>query len=184
MAFLLVAGVIFILAQSKGKVGTRSMDTSQQLDSTAALMLAESGLQRAEAIVGRVGNGGIMAEADCKGIATGGPFALGRGNFNYSADKTVAAPVGCTEGLCTGCTVNVTGTVGSASRTLEQTYTLGVSYGVAGRGTTVTMVLRNIHDVPATLNGKWDFGRENPVDEAAFENLSTKSTSNLTKGSG
>ena len=70
MAFLLVAGVIFILAQTMGIVGTRSTDTSQQLDSTAALMLAESGLQRAEAIVGRSGNSGIMAEADCTGIAT------------------------------------------------------------------------------------------------------------------
>lgn len=162
MAFLLVAGVIFILAQTTGIIGTRSMDTSQQLDSTAALMLAESGLQRAEAIVGRVGNGGIMAEADCKGVATGGPFALGRGTFNYSADKTVAAPVGCTEGLCTGCKVNVTGTVGSASRTLEQTYTVGVSNGVAGRGTTVTMVLRNIHDVPATSLFNMVWKRQDP----------------------
>lgn len=162
MAFLLVAGVIFILAQSMGIVGTRSMDTSQQLDSTAALMLAESGLQRAEAIVGRVGNSGLMAEADCKGVATGGPFALGRGNFSYSTTETVATPLGCGEGLCTDCTVNVTGTVGSASRTLEQKYKLGVSNGVAGRGTTVTMILRNIHDVPATSLFNMAWKRQDP----------------------
>jgi hypothetical protein len=155
MAFLLVAGVIFILAQTMGIVGTRSMDTSQQLDSTAALMLAESGLQRAEAMVGRVGNSGTMAEGDCTGIATGGPFALGRGSFSYSAP--VAEPPGCTAGLCNTCSVGVTGTVGSAARTLSQKYILGVSNGVAGRGTTVTMVLRNIHDVPATslFNMAW-----------------------------
>ena len=47
MAFLLVAGVIFILAQTMGIIGTRSTDTSQQLDSTAALMLAESGQELA-----------------------------------------------------------------------------------------------------------------------------------------
>jgi hypothetical protein len=163
MAFLLVAGVIFILAQTMGIVGTRSTDTSQQLDSTAALMLAESGLQRAEAIVGRSGNSGIMAEADCTGVATASPsFTLGRGSFSYSTTRTVAAPPGCTEGLCTGCTVNVTGTVGSASRTLEQTYTLGVSYGVAGRGTTVTMVLRNIHNVPATSLFNLAWKRQDP----------------------
>jgi Tfp pilus assembly protein PilX len=160
MAFLLVAGVIFILAQTMGIVGTRSMDTSQQLDSTAALMLAESGLQRAEAMVGRVGNSGTMAEGDCTGIATGGPFSLGRGSFSYSTP--VAEPSGCAAGLCNTCSVGVTGTVGSASRTLSQKYILGVSNGVAGRGTTVTMVLRNIHDVPATSLFNMAWKRQDP----------------------
>lgn len=160
IAFLLAAGVIFILAQTTGIVGTRSMDTSQQLDSTAALMLAESGLQRAEAIVGRSGNSGILAEAECTGVATGSPFALGRGSFTYSTP--VASPAGCTLGLCDTCTVGVTGTVGSASRTLNQVYHIGTSNGTAGRGTTVTMVLRNIHDVPATSLFNMAWKRQDP----------------------
>lgn len=196
-AFLLVAGVVFVLAQAAGMLGNRSMDTSNNLDSTAALMLAESGLQRAEAIVGRTGNSGIMSEADCTGVATGGPFPLGRGSFTYSTP--VADPPGCTEGLCNTCTVGVTGTVGSASRTLQQTYKLGVSYGVAGRGTTVTMVLRNTNDVPATslfnmvwkrqdpggnTNAEADFCGDNKVGCALQWNLNSSSGNTAVGGIG
>lgn len=159
-AFLLIAGVVFILAQTSGMLGNRSMDTSNQLDSTAALMLAESGLQRAEAMVGRSGNSGLMSAGDCTGVATGGPFSLGRGSFSYGTITPL--PDGCAAGACTSCAVEVTGTVGSAARTLRQEYTIGVSNGVAGRGTTVTMVLKNIHDVPATSLFNLAWKRQDP----------------------
>lgn len=161
-AFLLVAGVIFVLAQTSGMLGNRSMDTSNNLDSTAALMLAESGLQRAEAMVGRLGNSGTMGEADCTAVAAGGPFDLGRGKFSYS--NPVASPAGCglSGAACSTCSIEVTGTVGSASRKLSQVYKMGVSNGVAGRGTTVTMVLRNIHDVPATSLFNMAWKRQDP----------------------
>ena len=137
---LLVTGVLFILAQSMGIIGTRTSDTTQQMDSTAALMLAESGLQRAQAIVGMAAAADTLAAADCNAIAIA-PVTLGRGTFSY--DTVTALPANCVSGACNSCTVVVTGTVNSTSRSLSRKFDFGVVNGTTGRGTIVRMVLRN-----------------------------------------
>ena len=147
VAVLLLVGVLLILGQAMGIIGTRSADNIQQLDSTAALVLAESGLQRSQAIVGSSASYGT--DATCTGI-TGGPFALGRGSFTYGTSVSTPPTCGLSGGApCEECTVTVTGTVGSAARTLKHQYFMAVSNGVAGRGQTVTMVLKNTFSVPA-----------------------------------
>jgi hypothetical protein len=148
VAVLLLVGVLFILGQAMGIIGTRSADNMQQLDSTAALALAESGLQRSQAILGASASYGT--DASCTGI-TGGPFALGRGSFTYGTSVSTPPTCGLSGGApCEECAVTVTGTVGSASRTLNHQYFMAISNGVAGRGQTVTMVLKNTYTVPAT----------------------------------
>jgi hypothetical protein len=147
---LLIAGVLFILSQTLNIVGTRSSDNAQDLDSTAALMLAESGLQRAQAVVGGAAVGGLYADTNCTAITATGPFALGRGTFNYSS--AVSDPPTCgasSASPCSTCTVSVTGTVGSAVRTLSTLYELATVNGTTGTGQTVTMVLKNTSDFPA-----------------------------------
>lgn len=150
VVILLIAGVLFILTQTLSIVGTRSVDNAQDLDSAAALMLAESGLQRAQAAITAAASSGAVNDAVCTGIGAGGPFALGRGSFSYGTP--VSEPATCTIGggtSCTGCTVPVTGRVGSASRTISLNFKYGVVNGITGTGQTVTMVLRNIHPYPA-----------------------------------
>jgi hypothetical protein len=146
---LLVAGVLLILAQGTDLLRNRSTSAGQDLDSAAALMLAESGLQRAEAMVTRAVNAGTMVAADCSAVAAGGPFALGRGSFSYGS--ATPAPPACSYlgSPCLGCSVSATGKVGSAERTLSMDFSFATAYGTTGRGQTVTMVLRNDDPEPA-----------------------------------
>ena len=156
VVILLVTGVLFILAQTMGLIGTRSRDTSQQLDSAAALFAAETGLQRAQAIVGIASANGTLSAADCTGVANGTTNAVGsRGSFTYGT--ITPFPANCAAGACTQCTVQVTGTVGSASRTLSRRFDFGTVNGTTGRGSIVTMVLRNNLAQPAValFNMAW-----------------------------
>ena len=132
VVILLIVGVVYILAQAMGIVGNRSIDTAQQLDSTAALAVAESGLQRAEAVIGTSPND--VSAALCQSIAGNGPFSVGNGTVTFTAIS--ALPPGCGAGGCSSCVVEATGTVRSASRKLSGTFVIGSVNGVAGRGTT------------------------------------------------
>ncbi|MBE7939294.1 MULTISPECIES: hypothetical protein [Ramlibacter] len=148
VVLLLITGVLFVLSQSSSILQQRSDNTSQDLDSQAAVMIAESGLERAQAIVTQAQLQGTMSDATCgsSGVTAGAPFTIGSGTLSYGT--SVALPTGCTASQCTSCQVQATGTVGSAKRTLNATYTLGTAFGVAGRGTTVTMVLSNTFNAP------------------------------------
>jgi hypothetical protein len=149
-AVLLVAGVLFILTQTLGLVGTRSVDNLRELDSTAALMLAESGLQRSQAMIGTATTGGLYTDADCTAAGAGGPFSLGRGTFDYTAAVSSPATCGGT-GVdpCVACSISAVGKVDATARTLNLSFDIGTVNGVAGKGTTVTMVLRNANAFPA-----------------------------------
>ena len=145
----LITAVIFVLSQTLDISGTSSIDNKQQLDSTAALFLAESGLQRAMGVMSTAASSGALNNSACTGIATGGPFTLGRGSFSYATPTSY--PPTCTGAACQYCTVTTTGTVGSASRTLSLKMNLTTANGVTGFGTAVTMTLKNTYDVPATV---------------------------------
>lgn len=155
-AMLLVTGVLFILAQTTDLLKIRATDTAQDQDSTAALMLAESGLQRAQGIVTKSQLNGTMSETVCTTtVPSGAPFSVGRGTITYGVSTAVPSP--CASGTCTSCTVEATGTVGSAKRTLQMKFDLGVVYGTTGRGTTVTLALTNTFDTQtiALFNLGW-----------------------------
>jgi hypothetical protein len=149
MAMLLIAGVIFILAQTLGIMRVRGVDTAQSLDSSAAMMLAESGLERAEGILGAAVTGNINTDATCTAIASDGPFSVGRGTISYSSATSLPALCGGANPVCTSCTVTAKGIVGSTERDLTLKYNLGTVNGTTGRGNTITMVLKNTFAQPA-----------------------------------
>lgn len=100
--------MIFVLTQTMSITGTISIDNKQQLDSTAALFLAESGLEQARAKIA------LNKSNCCKYHVTNCPNGfkdtpLGSGNFVFST-PTVSS---------TGCSVTVEGQVGSARRTIS-----------------------------------------------------------------
>ena len=145
---LLITLVIFTLSQTLSITGTSSSDSASQLDSTAALFLAESGLENGQSIL--AGAGSITA-AICQSVTTLTPYTLGRGTVALTG---VASPPGCgVAPKCTGCAVQATGTVGSASRTVVGNMVIGTpAAGVAGRGTVVTYPgsgFKNKFSVPA-----------------------------------
>lgn len=144
---LLIAGVLVVLTQTTGIIRNRSYDTAQDSDSAAALMLAESGMQRALGIISLSQTAGTFSASTCTGIATGAPFSVGRGTISYSS--VVESPSSCTANACSSCTVTSVGTVGSTQRTLSQVFSLGTVNGTTGRGTVVNMVLQNTYTVPA-----------------------------------
>lgn len=132
----LIAVVIFVLVQSLSITGTTSVDNKQQLDSTRALFLAESGLEKAHAIIAMAAKGTFSKDNCCIGSACSstnslpsGDQSLGNGSFKYvSATPT---PSTC-DGLgtaCTACTVEVAGTVDSANRQISRTF--GIVAGLA-----------------------------------------------------
>lgn len=112
----LITAVIFVLSQTLRITGSNSIDNSKQMDSTAALFIAESGLERARSI--------LLSQLDIAAVSTActatttASTTLGRGSFTLAA---TALPAGCTS-ACTNCQVISTGTVGGASRALTQTF--------------------------------------------------------------
>ncbi len=119
----LITGVIFVLSQTLSITGSNNMVNKQQLDSTQAFFLAESGLERGHYILK---NSGMINSAECTAVS-GGPYALAAGNFTLSATPTPSTPSltnPCvnnpnTATACTSCTVTATGIVGTASRKIS-----------------------------------------------------------------
>ena len=106
VVFILISAVIFALSQTLSINGTGSIDNKQQLDSSAALFLAESGLEKAQ---GTLKSASINSNPDsvCQGIT--GAYALGRGSVNL-----IGTPTSCTNtaNQCTRCSITSTGSVG------------------------------------------------------------------------
>ncbi len=154
----LITAVIFVLSQTLNITGSNSIDNSRQLESTQAFFLAESGLERARGIMASSATSGALTDSVCTGITTDGlcgtgSFSLdtGRSFCYHLAESRQNTCTGTGTGLCTTCTVRITGTAGSASRTLNLKINLTSDNGVTGFGTKVTMTLKNTLGVPATV---------------------------------
>lgn len=142
----LFAAVIFALSQTLNISAANSIDNKQQMDSVAALFLAESGLERGQGILTVTQP---LTNLVCTGIA-GGPYALGRGAFTLSATSTPASCDNSGATLCTSCAVQSVGTVGSASRTVTRSMNLIAVTGIACNASTTTctsptMTLKNTY---------------------------------------
>jgi hypothetical protein len=124
---------------------TSSINNQRQLDSVAALYLAESGLERAQSILATAG---ILTNTVCTGIA-GSPYALGRGTVTLTATSTPATCNNSGVTPCTNCLVQASGTVGTTTRKVETEINLGADNGVAGTGTNVAMTLQNTYANPS-----------------------------------
>jgi len=120
---ILITAVIFVLSQTRLITGFNSTDNKEQMDSTAALFIAESGLERARSIL--LSQLDITAPATCAAAAAGAT-TIGRGSFTLAA-TLLSAPAGCIAGGrddCTNCQVISTGTVNNANRAITQTFRL------------------------------------------------------------
>ena len=119
---ILITAVIFVLSQSRLITGSNSLDNKQQMDSTAALFAAESGLERARSILPSKLD--ITDPATCNATTTAQTtVGSGSGSGSFTLVAT-PLPLNCTSATCTSCQVVSTGTVGNANRAITQTFRL------------------------------------------------------------
>lgn len=130
----LIAAVIFVLSQTYGITGSNSIDTTQQMNSEAAIFLAESGVERAHATISSAAQGGAYTNTTCTDLALISPPSLGGGTFQYTPPP-VSDPTSCGSGTaCRTCTVTVKGTVGTSSRTIRTVVSTAPTQGAEGHG--------------------------------------------------
>ncbi len=152
----LITAVIFALSQTLNITGSNSIDNSQQMDSTAAFFLAESGVERAQATITSAAEGGSYTEATCcilgqpSCLTTGGlpsgNINLGRGFFQYTSALSTPELCGRLNPSCTDCTVTVQGTIGSSSRSIRTQLLTTETQGVAGHGAAFNLNLTSTAD--------------------------------------
>lgn len=124
--FILTAAVISMMKVS----GSSVIDAASNEEQVAALFIAESGVQRAQATINAASLSGTYTDATCTGLNTV-TGALGRGFFSYTATP-LPMPCGGANPACTSCTINTTGTIGASTRrtvrtVISSTETNGVS---------------------------------------------------------
>ncbi len=125
--FLLIV-IAFAVLVATSMSGSDITDTSLGQSGVSALLLAESGIERAAAR--------YVAGSACTSLAVDGPYTLGQGSFTINASYTTdfsgaTLPAG-------ECRVQSVGTVGLAQRTVQAILQLPASDGmVVGSGGTV-----------------------------------------------
>ncbi len=137
MAILLLLVVIAVaIRYLLGASQATTYATSAGSQSVQALMLAESGLERARGMLLSASQSGTLNTAcSASGIGAGGPFSLGPetpGTFSYPGTGFALEPPGCSGSACQSCSTTVVGTVGSASRTLTAKGSFAQSLGISG----------------------------------------------------
>lgn len=141
MMFILVAAVIAIQNMS----GSSVIDSTKSEEQVAALFLAESGVERAQAVVTKAASAGTMTNTTCEGL--NGSFSLGRGNFVYSSATSLPpACGGANPAACSSCAVTVTGNIVVssnivASRVIRTAITTTPTEGAEGCGDNFTLAM-------------------------------------------
>ena len=142
---LLVTAVIFALVQTLGISGAAGTDNLQQLRSTAAFFLAESGIENAQSILRSAALAGTISNTSCTGLSALSPVSLGSGNlqgtFRYSAAVSTPTTCGGANPACTSCALTVRGDVVGASRSILTQMSANRSDGVEGYGHQFTLNL-------------------------------------------
>ena len=138
---LLVTAVIFVLTQTLGMSGAAGSDNLQQLNSTAALFLAESGIESAQASLRSAALAGTINNSSCTGLSALPAVNLGRGTFLYSAAISTPTLCGGANPACTSCALTVRGDVGTSSRSILTQMSANRSDGVEGYGHQFTLNL-------------------------------------------
>ena len=139
LLMVVAVAIRYLLSASQ----TTTYATAVDSQSIQALMLAESGLERARGMLLAASQSGLT-DASCTGIGAGGPFSLGGGTFTYTGLTSV--PANCTGSGCQNCIVTVQGNVGSASRTVTGVGAYKLVHGVTGVDYRFQMKLRTIYD--------------------------------------
>lgn len=147
---LLVTAAIFALAQTLGISGSASSDNLQQLNSTAAFFLAESGVEHAQALLRDAALAGTSTDSSCTDLGALAAASLGsgslQGTYSYSAAVSTPAVCGGTNPACTSCALTVEGKVRSASRSILVQMSANRSDGVEGFGHQFTLNLETLVD--------------------------------------
>lgn len=110
---LLLAGVSFFLLQTLRQSAQSGIDSLRQLDSQAALLLAESGLERSRALLHSVD---LSQAASCQSLAAVSPYSLGDGNVVLEGTPSRNG-LSCSSD-CDTCTISATGRVRGTVREL------------------------------------------------------------------
>jgi len=129
LVFILAAAVMAVMRIS----GTSLTDTALNETQTAALSLAESGLERAQAILSAAAKSGGNMNNACINLKDTSS-TMPRGSFKYTAATFNA---GTSE-----CTVTVMGKVDPSSRTIRAVLNASTSAGVEGKGSTINLNVR------------------------------------------
>lgn len=139
VVILLIVGVIVTLTLTLEMSGTNSLSSERQLESTRALYVAESGLERAQSIL----YNGAIDSSTCDlvdGAALpsnpAAPFPVGSGSFEYP-NLTFSA-----NGNQNDCSVTVKGSSGGASRTLKAVFSSQPSDEGAGCGSSLSLAVQ------------------------------------------
>jgi len=154
LALLLVAAVVFALGQALSATGGNAGDTQRESDSTAALYLAESGVEKARATMA---SASLLTSGVCTGVASS--YSLGRGTVTLSAVSTPSTCDSSGATPCTGCQLASTGTVGGTQRTLSY----GLSLNTLS-GATCDASAANCANTPTVV---WQLNLRNPYSVAA-----------------
>lgn len=134
-AILLIAVVVFILSQTYGIIGNTSNSNASQGDSVKALFLAESGLERAQAVISKLALAGQLENTSTVINDIQGPenMSFGQGTINIKATVTTDSAASVI--------VEVEGKIGEAKRTLRRVFSTTPSKGVAGCAKTFSLTM-------------------------------------------
>lgn len=142
LMFMLVAAVAVVMKVS----GSAVFDSAIQEEQTAALFLAESGVERARATINAAALAGNYTDTTCTGLAAiNGTAAgtLGRGTFSYTATSVPGTCGGSSPSACTSCTISSTGAITGrpTTRTIRTVITSTLTDGASGCSDNFTLVL-------------------------------------------
>ncbi|MBK6907073.1 MAG: hypothetical protein IPH08_08320 [Rhodocyclaceae bacterium] len=135
MAMLIILMITAAVTSVMTVSTTSTVDSVAQDDQTAALFLAETGVERAQAYISDAAAKSNYDNTKCTGLASDTPnsFDVGTrgGKFTYTA--AVSTPATCTGATCTRCTVTAAGEIGTAKRTVSAEIVTDSENGVTGR---------------------------------------------------
>lgn len=154
--FFVILCVFYILSQTLGMLGNKSIDSVQYLNGMKALYIAESGVERAIGTISKtIAADDTQLDAACtaarfdnSGTSNTVPFA--GGSFQYDSNITPTPPTGV-------CGIRVIGKFAQAQRTVQSLVNVSSEIGTAGFGHNITMRLENNTSVPgvAVFNLAW-----------------------------
>jgi len=140
IAFIAIALLLIVVAVAirylLGASQSTTYGTTAASQSIQALMVAESGLERARGII----KAGVQFGVDktvCDGFditPIAPPPELGGGSFTYTPFQSIPSTPPCDNLTCTGCKVGVAGTMGAASRTITSEVAYFAMNGAEGFG--------------------------------------------------
>jgi hypothetical protein len=174
---LLITAVIFALSQTFGITGSNSIDNEKQMDSEAVVFLAESGLERGQAVLT---SANPITAAVCETtIASSNSLGGGGGTVTVSGKVSPVVIPACGGATpCDSCTIKATGALRSASRTIQRTLNIAPIYGIACKTTnpttdcsTVSLTLKNPNPTAAVAIFNLVTQRQGNQDAAACDGI-------------